>query len=388
MKRHLRILDSALSALARNRARTLVVLVVYALLVFLFASLLLFVDALRREARLLLDSSPELIVQRVVAGRHELMPLERADEIRAIRGVGRVTPRVWGYSYDPPTGATFTLWGADSVPPEALEFEEGALPAAGEPSGCVVGRGVADARFLGIGDRLPLKGADGSLFAPRVAGVFTTSSSLLTNDLVVLPTAELRRLFAMDSTSCTDLAVAVHHPQEVATVARKIQERWPDARTVSRRQLIQTYDAVFDWRGGVWAALLLSSTLAFSILVWDKASGLSADEYRAIGVLKAVGWTARDVLELKAWEGALVSLTAALTGLVAAEVHLMVFDGALFAGVLKGWSVLFPTFDVAPEPDASTLLVCLALAVVPYVAASLVPSWRAAITDPDSVIRS
>ncbi len=387
MRRHLRILDSALAGLARNPARTLAVTVVYALLVFLVASLLMCVQGLRREARRLLSGAPELVVQRLAAGRHEPIPVAWTTRIEAIRGVRSTTPRVWGYSFDPPTGITLTLWGAGSVPSGLLEPADGTPPTPQEGGTCLVGRGVAEARFLGVGDRLPLRAADGGLFAPRVMGVFTADSSLLTNDLVVLPTVDARRVLGVEEFLATDIAVHIPREQEVDTVARKVQELWPDARTISRRQMLQTYDAVFDWRSGIWGALLLSSVLAFSILVWDKASGLSADEQRAVGVLKAVGWTARDVLELRAWESGLVSVAAALAGFLGAQVHLLLFHGALFARVLEGWSATFPTFVVAPRPDGPTLLLCLALAVVPYVVAGLVPAWRAAVTDPDSVIR-
>ena len=257
-----------------------------------------------------------------------------------------------------------------------------------DPDGCVVGHGLADARFLSVGDRLPLLGADGRVLAPRVRGVFSARSSLLTNDLVVMPTARLRQLFAMDPAVATDLAVVVGNPREIDTVALKIQRRWSDLRTISRSQILRTYDAVFDWRGGVWAALLLTSVAAFAILVWDKATGLSADEYRTLGVLKAVGWRSRDVLELRLWEGLLISTGAVLIGLIAAQIHLWWFDGALFSRVLRGWSVLFPTLELRPVLDLRTLLLLVTFAVLPYVMASLIPSWRAAVTEPDSIIRS
>lgn len=388
MKHHLRILDTAVSSLVRDRAKTVVVVAVYSLLVGLFASLLLFVETLRDESQLLLATGPEIIVQRLRGGRHELTSLAWADDIRGIPGVSEVVPRVWGYVYDPPTRANFTLWGADSVPPGALELRGGEMLDLGSTGSCVVGQGVADLRFLGVGDRLPLQAADGSLVAPRVVGVFTSESALLTNDLVVLSTADLRRLFGMNADVATDLAVTVLNPNEVDTVARKIQTRWPDVRTVTRRQILQTYDAVFDWRGGIWAALLLSTVLAFSILVWDRATGMSADEYRSIGILKAVGWTSREVLELKLFEGLTVSAASVLTGLVVAQLHLVVFDGAVFTGVLRGWSVLVPPLETAPTLDAYVLLVCLPVAVIPYVVASLVPAWRASVTDPDSIMRS
>jgi ABC-type lipoprotein release transport system permease subunit len=204
----------------------------------------------------------------------------------------------------------------------------------------------------------------------------------------VLPTEDLREIFGIDDDLCTDIAVEVHNPNEVANVARKIQEQWPDTRTITRSQIQQTYDALFDWRGGVWASILLTCVAAFAILVWDKGTSLSDEEIRTVGLLKAIGWKSREVMELKLFEGAVVSVISLVTGIILAEVHLMWWDGLIFARVIKGWSVMFPTFPVNPVLDPSTLLICTALTVVPYTAASLIPSWRAAVMDPDTVLRS
>lgn len=387
MKRHLRILDHAVATLLLSPIKTLVVVAVYSLLVATVVSLVLYVDAHHREAEALLASAPEIVVQRIRGGRHELIPLDRADEIRGIRGVGSVTPRVWGYSWDPPTQATLTLWGAESIPPGTLEIREGEELTMDAGGSCVLGQGIADARFIGLGERLPFRCADGDLAAPTVVGIFSSGSAILTNDLVVLPTPLARRILGVGPDLATDLAVEVLNPQEIDTVVRKLQERWPDVRAVTRRQVQQTYRAVFDWRGGVWILAISGCIAAFGILVWDKASGLSAEEIRSIGILKAIGWKTTEVMELKAAEGFLISAVSMLTGLIAAEVHLVVFNGAVFAPVIKGWSVLYPPFDVSPELGGYGLLVCIPFAVLPYVAASLLPSWRAAITDPDTAMR-
>ncbi len=388
MNRHLRIFDFAIASLRRNLATTLVVVVVYSLLVATVSSLLFYLRACRQESRDLLADSPEIVVQRVRGGRHELIPVDRADAIREIRGVKGVTPRIWGYSYDPPTGATLTLWGADGVPRNSLEFDREDLDHRDLRDGCVVGSGLADLRLLGVGDRFPIRRFDGTLFAPRVMGIFTATSALLTNDLVVLPTDDLRRVFGIDDDLCTDLSVEVYNPNEIANVASKILELWPDARTITRTQILQTYDALFDWRGGLWTAMLMCCFAAFAILIWDKGTGLSEEEYRTIGLLKAIGWKSREVMELKLLEGVVVSAISLVTGLIIALVHLVWFDGFVFSRVIKGWSVLYPSFAVNPDFDLSTLLICIALTAVPYAAASLIPSWRASVSDPDAVLRN
>ena len=51
LNRHGNILDFALSSLLRRKTKNLSLLVVYTLIVFIIASLIFFVQAMRREAR-------------------------------------------------------------------------------------------------------------------------------------------------------------------------------------------------------------------------------------------------------------------------------------------------------------------------------------------------
>lgn len=165
-------------------------------------------------------------------------------------------------------------------------------------------------------------------------------------------------------------------------MARKAAERLPDARPILR-----TYESMFQWREGIVLALLTGAILAFAILAWEKASGLSAKERREIGILKAIGWESSDVIGMKAWEGALVSLTAFSLGYVLAYVHVIHFDGRLFEPVPKGWSVLYPRFRPVPVVDGFQLATPFFFTVFPRTAATIVPIWRAAVTDPDAVMR-
>ncbi|MEI2770553.1 MAG: FtsX-like permease family protein [Candidatus Competibacter sp.] len=127
--------------------------------------------------------------------------------------------------------------------------------------------------------------------------------------------------------------------------------------------------------------------LAFAILAWDKAAGLSAEEKREIGILKAIGWETGDILRMKLWEGALLSLTAFLVGYTLAWWQVFHGGARLFMPVLKGWAVLYPDFQLTPAVDGQQILVLLAVTVLPYIIATLIPSWRAAIADPDAAMR-
>jgi lipoprotein-releasing system permease protein len=67
-QRHL--IDYSAASMARRKGRNLGLLVVYGGMVFLLASVLFYSSALKHEARLLLAEAPEIVVQRMIAGRH------------------------------------------------------------------------------------------------------------------------------------------------------------------------------------------------------------------------------------------------------------------------------------------------------------------------------
>ncbi len=383
--RRRKILEFALASLLRRKYKNLSLIAVYAFTIAVLASILLLTYALRREAAAVLQGAPELIVQRMSAGRHDLIPAGYVERIAAIPGVGEVLPRIWGYYYDPLTKSNFTLMAADGTGRNPGMIE-GRLPAG--PGECAVGAGVAGARFSSIGSEMTLLDSGSISRTFRVVGIFTADSSLLTNDLILMHPDDLRSFFAFPPDRATDLIVQVHNENEVPTVAAKIRAMFPDSRPIMREEILRTYDAVFNWRSGMMLTIFLSALAAFCILAWDKATGISAEERREVGILKAVGWDTADILEMKFWEGLVISLTSFLTGLIAAYVHVFYFNASVLAPVIKGWSILFPGFRLIPFVDIYQIFVIGFLTVVPYIASTVFPSWKTATTDPDSVMRS
>jgi lipoprotein-releasing system permease protein len=368
------ILEFALSSLLRRRRKNLALMAVYTLVVFALASVMFFAHALKKEASLVLSATPELIVQKMMAGRHDLIPLSYAEKIKEIRGVGAVEGRLWGYYYDPLVRANYTL----------LVNTKSALP----EKAIAVGAGIARVRSAFRGSTVSFFSYDGKPMLFQVQGVLSPESELLSSDLILISGADFRRLFGIPEDYFTDLTVQVPNKKEVATVAAKIQQLFPDTRPILRDEIMRTYEAVFDWRAGIIIVVLLGALLAFLIFAWDKAAGLSAEERREIGILKAIGWETSDVLQLKFWEGLTVSLTAFFLGTIFAYVHVFLAAAPLFSPVIKGWSILYPNFRLTPFLSIFQIAVLFFFTVVPYTVATIIPSWRAATIDPDQVMRT
>lgn len=367
------LIDFTLSSLGRRKAKSIGLLFVFTVIVFLLASVMLFTHALHHEARHSLDGAPELVLQRMVAGRHDLIPPGYIERIGRIRGVQKIEGRLWGYYYDPVVKANYTVMvpGNERISPGTM----------------VVGAAVASVRGLRVGGQVSLRAYSGALSRFSIARVLPAETELVGGDLVLLNDEDFRQFFDIAPGYFTDVALSVANPLEVRNVATKLAQQFPDSRPILRDEILRTYDAIFNWREGIVLAFASLAIFAFAILAWEKASGLAAEEKREVGILKAIGWETGDIVRMKLWEGGLISMTAFLLGYLLAYLHVFRASALLFAPVLKGWAVLYPRFELSPVIDGFQLATLFVFTVIPYAAATLVPIWRTAITDPDAVMR-
>ncbi len=373
LRRQRYLIDFTLASLMRRKGKNLSLLLVYTMIVFLLASVMLFTNSLRREAGIVLQDSPEIILQRTLAGRHALIPGSYLDEIGSVRGVSSKQGRLWGYFYDPVVKANYTIMVNKRKQLTTTEV--------------IIGLGVARARYVGIGDYISFRSHDGKTYSFRVRDILDADSELVSSDLVLMSEQAYRTTFGVPEGYYTDLVLSVRNPREVRKVAEKLSLKLPDTRPILREEILRTYDSIFSWRQGIVFVLLAGAILAFVIFAWDKASGLSAEERREIGILKAIGWETGDVLRMKFWEGAIISLLAFFIGYLAAYVHVFYGSASLFEPVLKGWAVIYPDFAPIPFVDGLQVATLLFFTVFPYVVATIIPIWQVSITDPDAVMR-
>lgn len=374
IERQKNIIDFTLSSLIRRKGKNGALIFVYTVVVFMSASIIFFAHSLKKEASIILRDAPEMVVQRMIAGRHELMPISYKEKILDIRGVNDVRERLWGYYYDPVIGANYTL-----MVPQDQTLKKGTI---------VIGNGISRTRLANKEDMIEFKTYTGSIVDLQVESILSADSELITSDLILISEADFRMVFGFPENYFTDLAVSVRNQKELPTVALKVAGLMPDTRQILREEILRTYDAVFSWRGGMMLIILSGAILAFIIFAWDKASGLSLEEKREIGILKAIGWETSDVVLLKFWEGIAISLSSFLLGILFAYMHVFFTSSAIFAPFLKGWSVLYPQFTITPYIDVSQIAALFFLTVFPYTVATIIPSWRAATIDPEYVMRS
>jgi ABC-type lipoprotein release transport system permease subunit len=388
---NLYLVEYAINALFRNKSKNIFILVVFTLLTSLLTTVFLITGSIKYELQSTVDALPQITVQKIKAGRHNEIDISVADRILTIAGVSEAIPRVWGYYYFANAGVNFSVVGIDQYEAQYKEsfaklikkFDFDELG-----NSMVVGKGVKEVMESSYyGEYFNFIKPDGTLKKVTIAGVLDGDTELESNDMILMPKESVREIFDMREDRATDIVVKVPNMDEISTVASKIKLMYPDTRVITSNDLQISYQNIFDYKSGLFLALFVVSLFTFFMIIYDKASGLSSEEKREIGILKAIGWRVDDVLKEKFYEAFIISFLAYLIGVMIAFGFVYLFQAPLIREIFVGYSQLKTTFELPFVFDVQILFLVFLLSVPIYVGATIIPSWRASTLEVDEVIR-
>lgn len=375
----------ASGALARKRGKTLALGAALALTVAMAAAILFLTDSLRAAAARVRGAAPDLVVQRLVAGRPATLDATVAAELVRIEAVKSVEPRVWGYIFVPAIAANVVVIG-DTREKAALDVASGALSEGrplGGPSEAVLGASLARTLGLTVGDTLRLPPAGARAMPPlKIVGTFASSVEVYASDVMLVGESDARALFGLAKGDATDLAVTLTNPAEARVVAQAILEKVDGGRVVDRALMARTHELAFGRRSGLALAAILPALIALLILAWERLTNLGAEERREVAILKAVGFSTGDVITVKMAESLLVSLVATAGGIALAYAWVFLLGAPGLRAAIAGFGVLSGDVALVPEVDLAQLFGLTLGIVGPFVALSVLPAWRTAMVDP------
>lgn len=387
------LLEFALGALWRRKIHSLSTFFVFSSLVFLLSSVLFISDGIKKELDLSLETLPQITLQRLSAGRQTEVSASLAEELLSIEGVKRAVARVWGYYYFQPAGVNFTVMGVEGFgeqyTQELQTIVDGLdIKALYANDGMVVGRGVKEILAENYyADFFNFVTAKGEWKKVHIAGVFDTAVRLQSNDLILLPQKSAYEIFGMEKGKATDIVVSVSNPEEVAMVVHKITQRYPDMRAITTEDIRVSYQNIFDYKSGFFLSLFVVSVFTFFMMLFERTSGLSSEEKKEVGILKALGWGMDEIIAQKFYEGLVVCVSAFLVGLALALGFVYGLQAPLLRDLFMGYSTLKPPMVIPFSVDFGIIALLFFLSVPVYLAAIIIPSWKAATLDADEVMR-
>jgi putative ABC transport system permease protein len=221
-----------------------------------------------------------------------------------------------------------------------------------------------------VGDTLSI---DGRPF--QIIGLYETGSILI-DETVVMEIAAARQLLHFDADRVSAFYVEPARGDDVDRLQARIAEAVPDVQVRSMAQ--------FNFQvGNIMSRLdvFLMLTIGLSLLVGGVGIAntmltSAAERYVEFGVMRANGWTRRDVLGLVTAESALLGLVSGLTA------------SALSIGGVAALNAFLARYELSLELTAPLVIASNLVALAVATAAGLYPAWRASRMTPMAAIRS
>jgi ABC-type lipoprotein release transport system permease subunit len=391
--KHFGLWSVAARNLWRYRPRTIAVLVPLWIAMGTAAAVTFVGDGLSRDAALSIGVLPEITVQRMVGGRVERVPVEIADSLRALPHVVDAIPRVWGYvPVQVPRGeVAYTLMGLDvermPIPEEVgFSIEQGRFLLPGSQDEAVVGKAFASVFSASVGDRITLEDTFGNVADLTIVGIFGTAVEIYAADLIVVSLETARSFFGYGDDEASDICVYLDDPVNTSLTALRMIDIGDNLRLMTRDALAELSQQAYGRRGGVFQLIWMTLLITVCLVAWAQGASIGLTLKREIGILKAIGWSTLDIIEVRMLESVIVALIGTLGGVLLGLGYLAL-DAPGIKQYFLGWATVYPEFPLPVYMSLRSLFLLIVVGIFPLAVATVVPAWQAGIIEPDEAIR-
>jgi ABC-type lipoprotein release transport system permease subunit len=384
------LFEYALTNLLQQKWKNFFIFFILSLLIFLLSSIFFIANSIKSELHNTLDSLPHITIQKLQGGKPVNIDSAILPQLAAINGVEQLNDRIWGYYYFANADVIFTIVGVDLFDKQYKKEFESIVKEIdySKKSFLYIGSGVKkilDQNYYT--QYFNFIKPNGTIKKIDIDGVFHQASNLESNDIMILSRKDAREILGIEQSLASDITLHVSNPLELDTIKQKIQTLLPNSRIITKEDLKISYQNIFDYKSGMFLALLLCSLTAFFIIIYDKASGVSSWEKKNIGILKAIGWKVDDILKTKFYESFIISFFAYFLGITFALCFVYTFNAPLLQNIFVGFSDLKSDFNLPFVLDLQTLSIVFFITIPVYIASIIVPSWKIATLQADEIIR-
>lgn len=355
--------------------------VIYTLIVFILSSFLLMRGALLEDISRLEHASSDLTVQKISGGKTTSVPENWVDILEGVEGVTAVVERKFDHYFFAPARRYFTLVGYSTFQNHSNKdinyyLEQMSLDLDTE-KGVIVGQGVRDILTKYHYDKnLPFILNDGTKVQLPIIGTFNNTSSLTTNDVVLVPNHYLDKIIGSDEDALTDVGLRISNDELKSSIARKIVERLPDARVLDMKEIFNMTNRFYNQFSGIFLALLAIPVMTFIFLIFSRAYALKRATQRQIAILRVLGWPINLILEWHLVTAFLIASISFMLGTLLAYAYIYFMNGVGMSSLFLGFGNLPEHYQFPLHYSLYILFYIALFSIPPFILASLYPAYK------------
>ena len=370
-----------------HKSKHLAIFFISILIVFLSSSILFISNTLKKEIFTTLENQSDFVIQKINSGKSQYTPISWIEDFNKIYGVENIQQRVYGQYYFMPENVYFTIVGIDL-------FEEGSSKNIKEllkvlniseflqSDSMIIGNGIKKLfdkyKYINSYD---FKLFNNDLKEIKIFKDLPQKANLVANDLIIMDINLAKEILNIKEDEATDIVLNVPNNLERANVKDQLILKHSNTRILQKENLKKEYENMFNYKGGIFLILFIVVILTFTLILYQRYSMISLGDKKEIGILKAVGWSIKDILKLKIMENFIVAFMAFIIGIILSYIFVFILNAPILKNVFIGSQNLQNDFIFNANIQIDSLITLFLFFMIPFLSAVLIPVWKVAIID-------
>ena len=373
--------------LSKHKSKHIAIFVISILIVFLSSSVLFISTTLKKEIFSTLENQSDFVIQKINSGKTLYTPVSWVEDFREINGVENAQQRVYGQYYFMPENVYFTIVGVDLFEDAASKnikelLEQLNISDFLKKDSMIIGNGIKKIfDKYHYFDSYDFKLANNDLKEIKIFKDLPKEANLVANDLIIMDINLAKEILNIQENETTDIILNVPNNLERQNVKEQLILKHANTRILQKEALTKEYENMFNYKGGVFLILFIVVILTFTLILYQRYSMISLGDKKEIGILKAVGWSIKDIIKLKIMENFIIAFMAFIIGCILSYIFVFIFNAPILRNIFIGSSNMQNDFIFNANIDFSTLVTLLLFFIIPFLSAILIPVWKVAIID-------
>ena len=373
--------------LIKHKSKHLAIFIISIFIVFLISSVLFIKNSLQKEIFSTLENQSDFIIQQTNGSKIVNTPISWIDDFSSINGVKNTQQRVYGQYYFLPENVYFTIVGIDLFEENTNKKLNELLKSLNisnflENNSMIIGDGIKKIfDKYHYFDSYDFKLPNNDLKTTKIFNSLPKDLNLVANDLIIMDINLAKEILNIKEYESTDIVLNVPNNLERQNVKEQLLLEHSNLRILQKDELKKEYENMFNYKGGIFLILFIVVLFTFILILYQRYSMISSTDKKEIGILKAVGWSIKDIIKLKIMENFIVGFMAYIIGVVFSYIFVFILNAPILKHIFIGFSNMQNDFIFNPNIEINSLITLFLFFMIPFLSAILIPVWKVAVLD-------
>ena len=373
--------------LLKHKSKHIAIFIISILIVFLISSVLFISNSLKKEAFSTLENQSDFVIQKINSGKILDTPISWVEDFSSINGIKNTQQRVYGQYYFMPENIYFTIVGIDLFEENTNKNLRELLKILNisdflKNDSMIIGNGIKKIfDKYHYFDSYDFKLSNNKLTTVKIFKDLPQEANLVANDLIIMDINHTKRILNINEENSTDIVLNVPNNLERQNIKEQLILKHSNIRILQKESLKKEYENMFNYKGGIFLVLFIVVIFTFILILYQRYSMISSNDKKEIGILKAVGWSIKDIIKLKIIENFIVGFMAFIIGIIISYIFVFILNAPILKNIFIGFSNIQNDFILNPNIDFTIIVTLFLFFIIPFLSAILIPVWKISIID-------